>query len=155
MSYRAPIADIIFAMVHEVGIDLAHKDGVYADLGDGFAEATLTEAGKFAENVLAPLNRIGDQAWREVRSRQGHDRAGLCRGLPAMDRWGMERDHRPIRLWRHGFAGASQHRLHRNLERGEYGVQPLPAADAGCDRGYAIARDRSLEGALSRQARLR
>ncbi len=61
MTYRAPVADIIFSMVHEVGIDLAHQDGVYADLADGFAEATLTEAGKFAENVLAPLNRTGDQ----------------------------------------------------------------------------------------------
>ena len=61
MSYRAPIADILFSMVHEVGIDLGRKDGVYADLGDGFAEATLTEAGKFAQNVLAPLNRIGDK----------------------------------------------------------------------------------------------
>ena len=72
-----------------------------------------------------------------------------------MDRRGMERNHRPVRLWRHGFAGASQHRLHRNLERGEYGVQPLPAADAGRDRGYAIARNRSLESPLSRQARVR
>ncbi len=61
MTYRAPVADIIFSMVHEVGIDLAHKDRVYADLGDGFAKATLIEAGKFAENVLAPLNRIGDK----------------------------------------------------------------------------------------------
>ena len=61
MTYRAPVADILFSMVHEVGIDLAHKDGVYADLAEGFAEATLTEAGKFAENILAPLNRIGDQ----------------------------------------------------------------------------------------------
>ncbi|WGJ14997.1 acyl-CoA dehydrogenase [Methylocapsa sp. D3K7] len=61
MTYRAPVADILFSMVHEVGIDLAHKDGVYADLAEGFAEATLTESGKFAENILAPLNRIGDQ----------------------------------------------------------------------------------------------
>ena len=61
MSYRAPIADILFAMVHEAGADFGRKDGVYADLGDGFAEATLAEAGKFAENVLAPLNRIGDK----------------------------------------------------------------------------------------------
>ena len=61
MSYRAPIADILFAMVHEVGIDLDGKDGLYAGLGDGLAEATLREAGKFAENVLAPLNRIGDK----------------------------------------------------------------------------------------------
>jgi acyl-CoA dehydrogenase len=61
MNYRAPIADILFAMVHEAGAELGGKDGVYADLGDGFAEATLTEAAKFAENVLAPLNRIGDK----------------------------------------------------------------------------------------------
>jgi len=61
MSYRAPIADILFAMVHEAGADFGRKDGVYADLGDGFAEATLAEAGKFAENILAPLNRIGDK----------------------------------------------------------------------------------------------
>lgn len=61
MSYRAPIADILFAMTHEAGLDLGQKDGVYADLGDGFAEATLREAGKFGENVLALLNRIGDK----------------------------------------------------------------------------------------------
>jgi acyl-CoA dehydrogenase len=61
MSYRAPIADILFAMTHEAGMDVGLKDGIYADLGDGLAEATLTEAGKFAENVLAPLNRIGDK----------------------------------------------------------------------------------------------
>ena len=62
MTYRAPIADILFAMTHEAGLDLGLKDGIYSDLGDGFAEATLTEAGKFAGNVLAPLNRAGDKA---------------------------------------------------------------------------------------------
>jgi acyl-CoA dehydrogenase len=61
MSYSAPIVDILFAMIHEAGMDLGRDDGVFADLGDGFAEATLTEAAKFAENVLSPLNRIGDK----------------------------------------------------------------------------------------------
>jgi acyl-CoA dehydrogenase len=61
MSYHAPIADILFAMIHDAGLDLGQKDGIYADLGDGLAEATLREAGKFAENVLAPLNRVGDK----------------------------------------------------------------------------------------------
>ncbi|WP_036257289.1 acyl-CoA dehydrogenase [Methylocapsa aurea] len=61
MSYRAPIADILFAMTFEAGLHEGIEDGLYADLADGFAEATLTEAGKFAENVLAPLNAVGDK----------------------------------------------------------------------------------------------
>ena len=61
MSYRAPIADILFAMTFEAGLAQGFEDGVHKDLADGFAEATLTEAGKFAEQVLAPLNRIGDK----------------------------------------------------------------------------------------------
>jgi acyl-CoA dehydrogenase len=62
MSYRAPVADILFAMTHEAGLGKGLEDGVYAELSDGFAEATLAEAAKFAENILAPLNRIGDKA---------------------------------------------------------------------------------------------
>jgi acyl-CoA dehydrogenase len=61
MSYRAPVADLLFSMIHEAGMDADRKDGIYAGLGDGFAEATLAEAGKFAENILAPLNRMGDK----------------------------------------------------------------------------------------------
>ncbi|MCI0736833.1 MAG: acyl-CoA dehydrogenase [Beijerinckiaceae bacterium] len=61
MSYRAPIADILFSIEHEIGADLESTEGLYADLGNGLAGATLEEAGRFAENVLAPLNRIGDK----------------------------------------------------------------------------------------------
>jgi len=61
MTYRAPVSDILFSMVHEAGMDADRKDGLYAGLGDGFAEATLNEAAKFAENILAPLNRAGDK----------------------------------------------------------------------------------------------
>jgi acyl-CoA dehydrogenase len=61
MTYRAPVSDILFSMVHEAGMEPDRKDGIYAGLGDGFAEATLNEAGKFAEAVLAPLNRAGDK----------------------------------------------------------------------------------------------
>ena len=57
MTYRAPLAEMIFTMKAVAGLDDA---GVYADLADGMAEATLTEAAKYAENVLAPLHRAGD-----------------------------------------------------------------------------------------------
>ncbi|MGQ0444460.1 MAG: acyl-CoA dehydrogenase [Beijerinckiaceae bacterium] len=66
MSYHAPIADILFAMTHEAGLDPDGQDGIYADLGDGLAEATLREAAKFAENVLTPLNRVGDKAGAQL-----------------------------------------------------------------------------------------
>ncbi|HET6377798.1 MAG TPA: acyl-CoA dehydrogenase [Methylocella sp.] len=61
MTYRAPVADLLFSMQHEAGIDPDASGSLYSELGEGFAKATLSEAGKFAENVLAPLNRIGDQ----------------------------------------------------------------------------------------------
>jgi alkylation response protein AidB-like acyl-CoA dehydrogenase len=61
MSYRAPIEDILFAMQHAGGMEKGVAEGYYADLADGVAEAVVEEAGKFAADRLAPLNRVGDQ----------------------------------------------------------------------------------------------
>jgi len=68
MPYRAPVSDMIFMMNAAAGLQSGIEDGTYADLADGIAEATLNEAAKFAENVLAPLHRTGDQigaAWKD------------------------------------------------------------------------------------------
>ena len=61
MVYRAPVADILFAMRNEAGLDRGIEDGLYAELADGFAEATLTEAGRLAEHLLLPLDGVGDR----------------------------------------------------------------------------------------------
>jgi acyl-CoA dehydrogenase len=61
MTYRAPLADIVFALTEAARPDGFCAEDVHADLGDGFVLGTLTEAARFAENVLAPLNRRGDQ----------------------------------------------------------------------------------------------
>src|SRR5947208_3185777 len=61
MTYRAPVADISFALNHAAGFAAALADGLYGDLGDDVVEAVLTEAGKFATDILAPLNVIGDR----------------------------------------------------------------------------------------------
>jgi len=79
MSYRTPISDILFSMTHEAGLAEGLSDGVYADLADGFADATLLEAGKFAENILAPLNRLGDTKPAKLDS----DRVTTTPGWPA------------------------------------------------------------------------
>jgi acyl-CoA dehydrogenase len=62
MSYRAPVEDILFAMRHVAGLDQGQASGLYADLDAETAEAILSEAAKFAEGRLAPLNWPGDRA---------------------------------------------------------------------------------------------
>jgi alkylation response protein AidB-like acyl-CoA dehydrogenase len=59
MTYRAPVADIAFALKHAARFAQARVDGVY-DLDDDVLDAVLEEAGKFASDVIAPLNRVGD-----------------------------------------------------------------------------------------------
>ena len=61
MTYRVPAEDILFAMRHVGAMDRGIESGLYADLADGVAEAILEEASKFAEDRLAPLNRVGDK----------------------------------------------------------------------------------------------
>jgi butyryl-CoA dehydrogenase len=61
MTYRAPVPDIIFTMQHVAGLDRAVADGVYGDLSTDLAETILEEAGRFANDVIAPLNREGDK----------------------------------------------------------------------------------------------
>src|SRR5215471_17111005 len=59
MTYRAPVADIAFALKHAARFAQARADGIY-DLDDDVLDAVLAEAGKFATDVIAPLNRAGD-----------------------------------------------------------------------------------------------
>ena len=56
MTYRAPVADIAFALKHAAGFGPALADGLYGDLSEDVVEAVLGEAGKFATDIIAPLN---------------------------------------------------------------------------------------------------
>ena len=60
MPYTAPIADILFTLNHVAGLEAARRDGLFGDLGDDLVAAIAEEAGKFANGVIAPLNRVGD-----------------------------------------------------------------------------------------------
>src|SRR6201995_2477850 len=61
MTYRAPINDMLLALNHGAGLEAAVKAGHYGDFDGDVTAAVLEEAGKFAGDVLAPLNRIGDE----------------------------------------------------------------------------------------------
>ncbi|MFL5151259.1 MAG: acyl-CoA dehydrogenase [Microvirga sp.] len=60
MSYRAPVAEMVFAMRHVAGLDRAIAEELHGDLSLDLVETILDEAGKFANEELAPLNRSGD-----------------------------------------------------------------------------------------------
>jgi 3-(methylsulfanyl)propanoyl-CoA dehydrogenase len=62
MTYRAPINDILLALNHGAGLMAAVKSGHYGDFDQDMTAAILEEAGRFATDVLAPLNREGDKA---------------------------------------------------------------------------------------------
>jgi len=61
MTYRAPINDMLLALKHGAGLQAAVKAGHYGDFDSDITAAVLEEAGKFASDVLAPLNRTGDE----------------------------------------------------------------------------------------------
>src|SRR6201997_2655337 len=61
MTYRAPINDILLALNHGAGLKAAVEAGHYGDFDADITAAVLEEAGKFATDVLAPLNRVGDE----------------------------------------------------------------------------------------------
>jgi alkylation response protein AidB-like acyl-CoA dehydrogenase len=61
MIYRAPVADIAFALKHSAGLKRAMEQGLYGDLTEDVVDAVLEEAGKFASTVIAPLNSVGDR----------------------------------------------------------------------------------------------
>ncbi len=60
MTYRAPIGDIVHALDAVAGMAELGQSGVLGDLDRDTARAILEEAGRFAEEKLAPLNRQGD-----------------------------------------------------------------------------------------------
>ena len=61
MPYRAPVADIAFALKHAAGLKAALAEGLYGDFDEETVDSVLVEAGRFATDVIAPLNRVGDK----------------------------------------------------------------------------------------------
>jgi len=61
MTYQAPVADILFALKHGAGFSDALGEGLFGDLTEDTVEAVLAEAGKFATDIIAPLNSVGDR----------------------------------------------------------------------------------------------
>jgi butyryl-CoA dehydrogenase len=67
MSYAAPVADMVAALKGAAGLDRAVADGLYGELASDDVVSILDEAARFANEVVAPLNRVGDAAGTPLR----------------------------------------------------------------------------------------
>jgi hypothetical protein len=61
MSYSAPVRDLRFILDHVVGFAQVTAMPRFAEATPEMADAILTEAGRIASDILAPLNREGDK----------------------------------------------------------------------------------------------
>jgi alkylation response protein AidB-like acyl-CoA dehydrogenase len=61
VTYRAPLADIAAALKSAAALPSAIAEGLFGDLTMDDVDAVLAEAGRFAAEVIAPLNRVGDR----------------------------------------------------------------------------------------------
>jgi 3-(methylthio)propanoyl-CoA dehydrogenase len=59
-QYTAPLKDITFVLKHVVGINEVNRLPGCEEVTEDLVDAIFSEAGKFAGEVLAPLNRSGD-----------------------------------------------------------------------------------------------
>ena len=155
--YRAPVADIAFALKHVAGLARgASPPGRFPALDDDVVEAILAEAGRFAADALAPLNRVGDRegaqladgvvttapGWREAYADWC---AGGWNGLAAPEAVGGQG--LPL--------GARRPRRRRCGTAPAMAFALCPMLTMGAVEALGRARLGGAEGALSAAARLR
>ncbi|MFN3837652.1 MAG: acyl-CoA dehydrogenase [Brevundimonas sp.] len=61
MTYRAPVRDLAFTLEAVAGMTDVAATGAFPDYDADVAAAVIEAAGQFSQEVLAPLNRTGDQ----------------------------------------------------------------------------------------------
>ena len=61
VSYKAPVKDIVFGYQVINSYDVLSKITQFSDFSESIVITTMEECGKFAEEVLAPINTIGDE----------------------------------------------------------------------------------------------
>jgi 3-(methylthio)propanoyl-CoA dehydrogenase len=61
VDFKAPVKDIVFGYEVIESYDIISKISVFSDFSEDIVIPTMEECGKFAEEVLAPINALGDQ----------------------------------------------------------------------------------------------
>src|SRR5262245_37934994 len=66
--YRAPLREIRFALEHMAGLDRLRQAGGAEPLTPDLLDAVFAAAGRLAEDVLPPLQRVGDREGSQLKN---------------------------------------------------------------------------------------
>lgn len=77
-DYQAPTQDMMFALQHLAELDAVCELPAFQDSSPELIASVLDEAGKFAADVLAPLNRVGDLIGTKIVNRQVREASGFA-----------------------------------------------------------------------------
>ncbi|WP_416914619.1 MAG: acyl-CoA dehydrogenase [Roseicyclus sp.] len=89
MPYRAPIAEFEFLLAHVAGFDRVAAVPRFAEATPDTVRALLSEAGRICEEVLAPLNAVGDRQPSRLENGVVRTPPGYAEGYRAMAEAGM------------------------------------------------------------------
>ncbi|MEE9428178.1 MAG: acyl-CoA dehydrogenase [Paracoccaceae bacterium] len=84
MTYRAPLSDFQFLFDHVVGLKQVAATELFADASPDLTTAILSEAGRLCEEVLAPLQRVGDTEGAVLENGQVRCSPGFGAGFKAI-----------------------------------------------------------------------
>ncbi|AML51213.1 acyl-CoA dehydrogenase [Falsihalocynthiibacter arcticus] len=84
MPYRAPTADFQFIFDNIVGLEQTYATEKFAEATPDVVEAILLEAGKLCDDVIAPLNRIGDLEPARLENGVVRTSTGFAQGYAAI-----------------------------------------------------------------------
>ena len=61
MAYKSPVRDLTFVLTEVLDIDRYANQPGFQDVSSDLAQQVLEEAGRFADEVIAPINNPGDK----------------------------------------------------------------------------------------------
>jgi 3-(methylthio)propanoyl-CoA dehydrogenase len=96
MTYRSPVQDMLFVMKELAGIGAVSQLPGFEDAGYDTAAAVLEECAKLADNVIAPLNDVGDKAPSWFKDGHVTTTAGFKEAFTQFVQGGWQGLHHPV-----------------------------------------------------------
>ena len=143
--YKAPLEDFKFLYHEFLDLDECRALPSMAEATPDVIDAVLEEAARISEEVLLPLNEVGDREGCTFRRRQGRHADRIQRGLQGLHRRRLDgADDRPG-IRRPGPAELRRAGAFGNDQRRQSLICRLPGADPRRLRGDSSPRHRCAE----------